>query len=540
MTNTVPASRDLCFLADSTAIEPLGNHWCVWADTIAPVPGSLHLLNYQLKLLESYLAAPDAHELACQDVNLIGGPYIDIPEACADAVRQFYERTVALEKDRLALARAIRTVYEWLGQEAKGQGMDELYARLPPELAGYVELVYDYHNHPMLRFLDGLLYKSPYYTERTQHFCLFPQMRDDERRFFLTTPRLPQVRQGLYWQRPFDSLDVDTLARLSGTPKPFGEIQELLGVADADRRQLASLVATAGPTATGAEWRDPRVRCRYFNHACVLLQRDGVSIMTDPWIPIRSVAGGEPRFSYDDLPAFIDYALVTHAHHDHFVVESLLRLRHRIGTLVVPKASGVFYADTSLKLVAQRLGFKHVVEVQELDSIPLDDGEIIAIPFLGEHADLPHAKSAYVVRFGKESVYFGADSNCLAPAMYSHVRRAVGDVATVFIGMECVGAPLSWMYGAMMPVRLPREIDRTRRTKGCDADAALRIVETLGATRVYIYALGREPWLQYAMGLGADDEAPQIKQSNVALADAVRRGCVDAQRPFGQLELLLS
>ncbi len=42
-------------LADSTLVEPLVNMWSAWPYTIAPVPSSFHLVNYQLKMLRSYL-----------------------------------------------------------------------------------------------------------------------------------------------------------------------------------------------------------------------------------------------------------------------------------------------------------------------------------------------------------------------------------------------------------------------------------------------------------------------------------------------------
>jgi hypothetical protein len=78
---------------------------------------------------------------------------------------------------------------------------------------------------------------------------------------------------------------------------------------------------------------------------------------------------------------------------DHFGLETLLRLRHGIECLVVNRSHGVFYGDISLKLLTQKLGFKNVVELDTLESISLPGGEIIAIPFMGEQADLPHGKN---------------------------------------------------------------------------------------------------------------------------------------------------
>src|SRR5262249_17338629 len=148
-------------------------------------------------------------------------------------------------------------------------------------------------------------------------------------------------------------------------------------------------------------------------HACVLVEWNGVSILTDPWIGVTPLHGGLERLTYRDLPAKIDFALITHAHHDHFVPETLLRFRHRIERLVVPKTHSPFYTDPSLNLLARQIGFKNVVELDSMETLELPDGEIVAAPFLGEHADLAHGKSAYVIRAGKERILFAADSNCL-------------------------------------------------------------------------------------------------------------------------------
>ena len=117
----------------------------------------------------------------------------------------------------------------------------------------------------------------------------------------------------------------------------------------------------------------------------MLIEWNGVAVLTDPWVGGRSTEGGRERFSFDDLPEKIDFALITHCHHDHFVPETLVRLRHRIECLVVPRSYGLFYTDVSLKLAAKRIGFKNVVEMDSLDSIAVPNGEIISVPFLGEH-----------------------------------------------------------------------------------------------------------------------------------------------------------
>ncbi|UKE52703.1 MBL fold metallo-hydrolase [Xanthomonas translucens] len=89
-----------------------------------------------------------------------------------------------------------------------------------------------------------------------------------------------------------------------------------------------------------------------------------------------------------DLPERIDCVLITHGHNDHIRPETLLRLRNRIGPLVVPHSAGRRLQDPSLKLMLQALGFEWVIALHEFERIALADWAITALPLLGEHSDL--------------------------------------------------------------------------------------------------------------------------------------------------------
>ncbi|HSL81448.1 MAG TPA: MBL fold metallo-hydrolase [Thermoanaerobaculia bacterium] len=523
-------------LADATAVEPLINHWSVWSDLIAPVTHSYHVANYQIKTLQSYLQKPEVHLKASRDPELVGGPWVDVPEERSSEVKELLVRTLREERDNLALAKAATEFQVTLSKEAKGQSIEQFYARIPEPLRGYVELLYDYFNNPIVRFMEPLLYRSPYYKRHLQSLRLFLQRSDHHRRFFLSTPRLPEDDQ-IDWRVPFDDRRIDDLFRLDLEPQPLDRIREILGLdPDQDDRLLPLLSDELPPRRP--VWDGSDVHIRYLGHACVLIEYKGVSLMVDPWLSVLSGERTVERFSYGDLPERIDFAMISHGHHDHFVMETLLRLRHRLGTLVVPRSYGMFYADNSLRHAATACGFPNVVEVDALDSIPFPGGEIVAVPFFGEHADLAHGKSGYVVRAGNRRILLAADSNCLDPRVYENLRAAVGKVDTVFMGMECVGAPLSWLYGALMPVKLDRTYDQTRRTQACDAKRGKEMVKALGAERVYNYAMGSEPWLEYAMGLGNTEVSPQIEESDRFLAE-VGGSLAEAARLYGKFESYL-
>ncbi|TAN46873.1 MAG: MBL fold metallo-hydrolase [Methylococcaceae bacterium] len=524
-------------LADHAAAEPLINRWVAWPHVFSPVPYSLHMANYQRQTLASYLQNPAIHAKSCRNPKLLGGPFVDVPVDRANEVRALLDELEQNHQAESALAQAVIAFQHTLVEEAQGQGINAYYEKIPEPLGGYVELLYDYFARPHLRCLESLLYASPYYQKGLQALQLFSQTSDDERAYYMSTPRLPQADR-IDWTLPFEDQRIDALFQLDSVPAPLGEIRELLGLSRADDARLLPLL-TDEPAGLAEPWRGEGVRLRYFGHACVLLEYHGVAILTDPFIPVLPRAGGIERYSFRDLPARIDFVLISHAHHDHFVFESLLRLRHRIGCLVVPRSSGMFYGDTSLKLMAQHIGFREVREIDALEEIPFPGGAIVGAPFFGEHSDLPHAKSGYIVRHGQERILFAADSNCLDPRVYRHVCGLLGPIGTVFLGMEFIGAPLSWVYGPLLPMQPQHSHNLSRRSNGSDAKAALALLDAVGAERVYVYAIGREPWLKYFMALTPQDGDPYIQESDQLLDAARASGFKDARRPYGRLELHL-
>jgi L-ascorbate metabolism protein UlaG (beta-lactamase superfamily) len=84
---------------------------------------------------------------------------------------------------------------------------------------------------------------------------------------------------------------------------------------------------------------DGRIRVTWVNHATMLVQMDGLNILTDPIWSERcspvSFAGPKrhrvPGIRFEDLPP-IDAVLVSHNHYDHLDLPTLRRLKARIFT----------------------------------------------------------------------------------------------------------------------------------------------------------------------------------------------------------------
>jgi hypothetical protein len=523
-------------LSPSAYVEPLVNSWAAWPTLVAPVPASLHLDRYQLPLLRSFVEDAEAHADAADSPELVCGPFAALPPSRVPEVEALIARTESTMAAHLRLAHEFDAFQHRLRERAKGLSLEPHYADVPSNLRGCVELVYDYWHQPSIRVIEPMVYRSALYNADLQSLRLATLTHDRGRRYFLNTPRLPgHDRADTFWPVSFADPRVDELFRLDVTPRPEGEIRELLGLDET--YDVGPLLAPPLAQAR-ARWTEPVTRIRYFGHACVLVERSGQSVLVDPFVSAVPRDGGVARLSFGDLPDTIDYLLVTHGHPDHFCLETLLRLRHRTNCLVVPRSAGTLYGDISLKLLAERIGFRHVVEVDAFDSLPLADGEIVGIPFLGEHADIGHSKTAYVVRSGSRQILFGADSDCLDPDLYSRVRQVLGTVDVVFIGLESEGAILSFAYGSLLPAAPTREQEYSRRQHGCNASRALRLCDALGATQIYNYAMGLEPWLYPVLGLNVQEDAPQWQESEEMLR-TLRARHVPCARLQGTAEFLL-
>lgn len=522
------------YLKHNVVAEPLFNQWHAWSYLIPPAPAAMFVANSHLKMMRSFVSAPEVHVAALRNPAMLGGSFINHPASKTPEIRELLNRTTDECASLLELADAIKTLDTMLQAQATGNSLEPLYREVPAPLRGYVELIYDINNHPAVRFIEGLLYRSRFYRPDLQSIALFAD--SGERPFAFNTPKLAD-EQTLHLRKPFRSAALDELFKTRYQPRPLGEIKEMLEVSDKDEPLLSSFFTT-GPEFAGARYEGTGVRIRYFGHACVLIESRKVNVLVDPVISYKS-SGGIERYTYADLPDRIDYALITHTHQDHCMLESLLQLRHKIGTVVVPRSNAGSLADPSLKLMLQQIGFTDVRELDEFETIEDDGAYILGLPFLGEHGDLNiRTKTAYLVKMENRSVLCVADSNNLEPRLYEHVHDVVGDIDVVFIGMECDGAPLSWVYGPLLTKPLPRKLDQSRRFDGSNCEKGLHLVNSLKPQQVYVYAMGQEPWLTYLTNIQYTDESRPIVESDKLVKECLGRGRV-SERLFGCKEILL-
>jgi L-ascorbate metabolism protein UlaG (beta-lactamase superfamily) len=526
------------YLKSDVQFEPLVNQWYAWGHLVSPATAAMITANLHLRLLDSFLRQPELHRQAVASQAMRGGMYMD-HDGDLEAVRELAAATRGRMAASLRLAAALRTLNERLAQKTDATSLASLYAAVPDALKGLVELVYDLQHRPSFRLIEPLLYDSEYYDEALQSVRL-TLAGEGERPFVLSSPRFagPGV---LDVAMPLRSPALDLLFGMRARPAGREQVRRAFGweTMDPERQALFdALFTTQVPDAPAAcAFAGPGVRVRYFGHATVLVESASVSILVDPAI---AYDGTEGAFTFADLPPRIDHVLFTHNHQDHVMLETMLQLRHKVGQVIVPRPSSGALQDPSLRLMFKALGFANVRELDELEVLEIPGGTITGVPFLGEHADLDiRSKLGYFVQVEQQGVLFLADSNALEPALYTRLQRLIGRVDALFVGLECDGAPLSWLYGPLLTSPLARSVDQSRRLNSSDSASALAIIERLKPGAVYVYAMGLEPWLGYISSIAYTETSKPMVETR-ALLEACRARGIPAHLLYLQHELHLA
>jgi L-ascorbate metabolism protein UlaG (beta-lactamase superfamily) len=528
-------NEEQLYLKPNVVIEPLVDKWYAWSHLISPATAAMNIVGRHLAIIESYLMAPAIHANAVLNPKMKGGPFMDFGGGRIDEVTELEKQSLEKQKKVIEFAKAIKALDKLLDSEATGYGLEDLYTKVPEILRGYVELYYDRNNNPGFRFFESLLYQSEFYNKSSQSLAMWIT-NNDERPFCLSTPRLTEA-DVLSLDLPFDHACIDALAKMKRTSNSYAAIKEICGITP-EQEPLFKTFFTETPPPPYEKYTGDKIRMRYFGHACILVETNDISILVDPLISYYGYSSDVQHFSDVDLPDTIDYVLITHNHQDHILFETLLPLRHKIKNLIVPRTSSGKLEDPDLKLMFNSIGFNNVMDISEMQTIHFNDAIITGLPFIGEHSDMNIlTKACYLVKIGDFKLLFLADSRIVEPRLYELVHKFIGDVDVLFIGMECDGAPLTWLYGPLLTKKLPRDMDGSRRLAGSDCDKGMALIDIFHPKEAYVYAMGQEPWVEFISSIKYTDESNPIVQSDKLVKLCTDRGII-AERLYGEKELL--
>jgi L-ascorbate metabolism protein UlaG (beta-lactamase superfamily) len=524
--------EDIVYLKPNVAPEPLIDQWYAWSHIISPVTAALNVKERHLKIMRSFIDHPEIHEEAVKNPSMKGGPFIDYTKERRDEIIELYDKTLKKRLAMLELAEAVVQLNQMLEREAIGYSMEGLYSKVPDMLRGYVELIYDLNNKPTFRLIEPLLYKSEFNDSTSQSIAFQLIDSDDSRSFILSTPRLEEVNI-MHLQIPFDHEGIDELYKMRRIPNSYNRIKNILQIPE-DKEEMFYSFFTTDPPKKYEKYTGEGIRVRYFGHACILVETKETSLLIDPVISY-GYDSSLSRFTYIDLPDEIDAVLITHNHQDHILIETLLQIRHKVKQIIVPRSSMGNLVDPSIKLMLNSIGFDRVTEIGEFESVITNENTITGLPFIGEHSDLDvRSKLCYHVKLNNDfSLMFAADSCNKEPRIYEHVHKYVGFIDVIFLGMECDGAPLSWLYGPLMPTKLEREKDLTRRLAGSNCDQGMNLINLFNPLEVFVYAMGMEPWLEFISSIKYTEKSRPIVESNRLIQKCKDLG-INAERLYGE------
>jgi L-ascorbate metabolism protein UlaG (beta-lactamase superfamily) len=500
------------YLAEEAYFEPLFNQWYAWPHLLPPVTAARHVVNTHRRIMSSFVNNSQLHIMASKEAVMTGGEFLNCSEDQVPDIQALVDRIDGECHDLVALSDAVRELNEMLRAHTSGESLESMYQKVPGPLGGFVELFFDMEHRASFRVFESLMYRSRYYKPELQTISLGLLGEDGDRPFVLSTPRLPDAKH-LQVKVDLRSEFIDTLARARETPLVEAEVARLFeGLETKGGLSPDALFTERKPIHTYVPVTSG-VRLRYTGHAGFLVETPDVVIAVDPVIASRCDKYADQMISFSELPPFIHYVCLTHNHQDHVHLETLLQLRHKIGKLVVPKNNGGTIADPSLKLMLQQLGFQ-VIEVDELEVVEFSRGRIVSVPFLGEHGDLHvRSKNAWLIEAAGKRVFFGADSSNPDIRLYENMGSLMRELDAFCIGMECVGAPYTWLYGALHTRTVSKAIMNSRRLNGSDSRQAFDIVNLVRPQQVYIYALGMEPWYKYLMGIDYSGNTKQVQET---------------------------
>jgi hypothetical protein len=81
-------NQEMLYLCANIRVEPLFDSWYAWSHLIPPATAARNVTERHLKIMESYINAPQAHANAVKNPKLLGEPFIDYDGKRVDEVKR--------------------------------------------------------------------------------------------------------------------------------------------------------------------------------------------------------------------------------------------------------------------------------------------------------------------------------------------------------------------------------------------------------------------------------------------------------------------
>jgi L-ascorbate metabolism protein UlaG (beta-lactamase superfamily) len=181
------------------------------------------------------------------------------------------------------------------------------------------------------------------------------------------------------------------------------------------------------------------LRVTYINHATVLIQMEGINILTDPIWSMRAGPASflgtrrvrAPGVAFEDLPP-IDYVLISHDHYDHLDIPTIERLKN--------DHDPVFIVGLGVGGLLAAHGIDKVIELDWWQSYNPGKGDIVLnfVPAMHASGRAPFMENktlwgGFVIDSSGGQVYFAGDTG---------YGQFIGDIAAEFRRIRLAVVPI--------------------------------------------------------------------------------------------------
>lgn len=222
----------------------------------------------------------------------------------------------------------------------------------------------------------------------------------------------------LITERPYpisDHSDGSRFHNRDGSDKGLSDISQFLWQSLWDESAWPVSLPNPEPSAIPDRVEDG-IRATYINHATILVQVDGLNILTDPiWSERASpvtFAGPKrirpPGIAISDLPE-IDLILISHNHYDHLDTETLRQIRQQ------QEEEPVIVSGLGNAALLRSLGYEHATELDWSHSMSVENATVHFVECQHRSArgvfdQMRTLWGSFVVETSEGNIYFAGDT----------------------------------------------------------------------------------------------------------------------------------
>ena len=121
------------YLKPNVVIEPLFDRWYAWSHLVSPATAAMNITGRHMKIMNSYIQAPQIHAAAIKNPKMLGGPFMDYNGGRVEDVKQLRDATMQQQAPMIALSEALKELDKMLKANARADFGAPPPDDLPPQ-----------------------------------------------------------------------------------------------------------------------------------------------------------------------------------------------------------------------------------------------------------------------------------------------------------------------------------------------------------------------------------------------------------------------